>query len=225
MRPADPAPVIRPLHPSEVGALADLERASWPTSLQASGDTIRRRLDLGHDCIVAEVQGRLVCAVCYVLTAQNPNDRAAFPTTFAAFSSLPRTAPVVSSYAYSLCVHPDWRGQAAVFRVLDALLSTSREAGARYLIGDGRCPSFNGLAEPGPDRVMANPIFQETIERWHRTGVRPTDDQLIVDPVLRFYKRYLRCRFMHLAPGFIPEDLASGGYRVIFAVDLIEADA
>jgi len=213
-------PLVRHLRPSEVGGLAELERASWPRSLQASADKIRHRLGLGHDCIVAEVGNTLTCAACYVLTSQSPFEETAFPTDFASFSSLPRTEPVMSSYAYSLCVRPEWRGHPTVFRVLDRLLEASRAAGARYLVADGRCPSFNGVAEQGPDRVARNPDFRSSIVRWQETGIRPSDQALIADPVLRFYKRYLRCRFLHLAPDFIPEDLASGGFRVIFAVDL-----
>lgn len=183
---------------------------------------VRRRLDLGHDSIGAEIDGAVVCAANYVLVADDPRDAHQFPLTFGEFSTLPRSEPVQSAYVYSLCVHPDWRGGPSVFRVIDSVLTTSRIAGATFVVGDGRCPSYNGSAADGPDRVEHSAEFQATIEEWKKSGIQPSDESLMVDPVLRFYKRYTNCQFLYLKPDFVPYDEASGGYRVIFAVDVTD---
>ena len=213
---------VRPLEPSEVPALAALDAAAWPPSLQASEELIRRRLALGHTMLVVPAGDQLVAAVCFVATRELPFDAARFPRNFGEFSSLPRTEPVRSIYVYNLCVHPEHRGKNIVQSNLGAAIEFARALGARWLVGDGRCPSYAGTDGKGPEKVRASLEFRAALDEWAAGGKMPPVNVLIHDPVLRFYHRVLGCQFLHLAPNFLTQDTSSGGYRVIFVKDLGE---
>jgi hypothetical protein len=209
-------PGVRLLVPGEEALLAELEQAAWPLSLQASAEVIHERVRLGHTFLVMPGEQGLIASACYVYTHENPLDASNFPKTFAKYSSLPCSEPIVSLYVYNLCVHPAYRGQPVVRSLIDAVVGDACRVGANYLVGDGRCPSYNGTNGSAAEKVHCNPRFRQIIEQWHASGEKPPDAELIGDPLLRFYYRVLGCRFLHLMPDFIPEDVASGGYRVIF---------
>jgi len=204
------------LDASAIDALWELEKTSWPSELRASKEIMQQRFDLGHGCWAAVSGNNLVAAGNYVYTDINPLAEASFPKSFTAFFRTPQSGPILTSFVYNLCVRPDWRGSPAVFRVMDALVSQARLAGARYLVGNARCPSFNGSVSEGPERIAMRPAVRAIIEQWHRTGQRPDDRRLGRDPLLKFYKRALACDFTYLMPEFLPGDTASGGYGVIF---------
>ncbi|MBZ9859363.1 GNAT family N-acetyltransferase [Mesorhizobium sp. CA12] len=199
--------------------MAAMEAATWG-SLGATEATIRQRLSLGHIMIAAVQETTIAGAVCFVETAHDPRDKATFPATFSAYSSLTRSVPPNSLYVYNLGVRPEFRGTPLSRRLLAHLVDYGREAGTRWIVGDGRCPSYGGAQEDSPDKVEINADFRRTIDEWHRTGIMPSVGHLTQDPLLNFYHRILKCEFLHLAPAFLPEDVSSGGYRVIFAVDL-----
>jgi hypothetical protein len=201
--------------------MAALERAAWSSPLQASEDRVRRRLALGHVMFVAEAaDGSLAASLCFIPTAEEPHDRARFPSSFAAFSALPRSEPVRSVYVYNLCVHPAFRALPTVRPLMLAGIRASRALGARWLVGDGRCSAYAGSQPGSPDKVKPDVVFRQAIDRWQSSGDKPPDETLTRDPLLRFYRRQLNCRFLHLMPDFLPADTSSGGHRVIFVTDL-----
>jgi len=207
---------IRFLDPLEVPKLADLEAAAWPASLQADEDLIRKRLGLGHLMLVAAAPEHLAAALCCVPTHESPFDDTRFPRDFGAFSSLPHSEPILSVYVYSLCVHPDYRGENIVRNLIETGIGIARSLGAQWVVGDGRCPSYAGAEGNGPDRVRADPVFKAAIDSWSATGQKPPVESLIRDPTLRFYHRVVGCDFLRLCPNFLPQDTSSGGHRVIF---------
>jgi hypothetical protein len=211
--------VFRLLHPDEAPAIVALEKAAWPLPLQADAATIARRFTLGHYMMGAWREARLIGLGSYVLTHADPHDEAVFPRTFGEFSSLARTDPPRSAYTYNLCIDPAFRSLELTAPMVAHLLGHAASEGCQFAVGDGRCPSYDGSTER-PDRVRQNPRFRALIDAWHSSGRRPTDEEMILDPVLRFYWRITRCRFLHLRPRFLPGDTASGGFRVIFVIDL-----
>jgi len=211
---------VRLIGPGDVRGLAELEAAAWPGPLQAKEELIKRRLAFGHGIIVAATSNYLAAAVCVIPRAEPQFDAECFPRRFGEFSTLPRTDPVRSVYAYNLCVHPLHRGERVVRDVINLGIATIRDWGARWIIGDGRCPSYAGSRGEGPDRVRCDPAFRAALDGWRATGIRPSVDELVRDPVLRFYHRVLDCEFVHLAWNFLPQDSSSGGHRVIFVKDL-----
>ena len=201
-------------------AIAELEAASWPGPLQANDALVRRRFEMGHTMIVAEAGSRLIGAICFVATDNEPLHRDTFPRTFSKFSSIRRSEPPRSLYTYSLCVRPEYRGTKTVNGLLRALIDHGKRSGVRWLVGDGRCPSYAGALIDTPDTVQLDPKFRESIDQWMLSGNMPVVSEITRDPLLRFYHRTLGCQFLHLMPNFLPEDTASGGFRVIFAIDL-----
>lgn len=206
--------------PRDIERLAQLESDAWPTALRADASTIQFRLQRGHRMIVAEIEDRFAAAACFYHTTEKPTDATGFPHDFATFSTMPASTPVHSTYVYNLCVAPAQRGRGSAERVIDAVIHDAHKSGARYVVGDGRCPAYAGTTGPGPDQIPHDSQFQEAIDNWQRTGVRPDIRLLIRDPVLRYYHRRLDCEFLHLIPGFLPADRAAGGFRVIFAKHL-----
>ncbi|WP_206525674.1 GNAT family N-acetyltransferase [Mesorhizobium sp. M7A.F.Ca.CA.004.05.2.1] len=211
--------VFQQLMADDVPGMAAMEAAAWGR-LGASEKTIHHRLSLGHTMILAMVENLVAGAICFVETSQDPHDTGRFPKTFSAYSSLARSRPARSLYVYNLGVRPEFRGTDMARRLLSQMSDYGRQVGARWLVGDGRCPSYAGAQDELPDKVRPDPEFRRTIDDWHRTGVMPSVESITRDPLLRFYNRVLRCEFLHLASDFLPEDMSSGGFRVIFAVDL-----
>jgi len=215
-------PTVRVLRAGEEADLAQLEMEAWPGPLQASIDKIKTRIELGHRIMVAERAGALIASVCYVPTAHDPFEWPAFPKTFEAFSLMPRSQAVRFVYVYNLCVHPAHRDGSVVRALMRAGILDSISLGAESLVADGRCPAYAGSTEL-PDRVDADEEFHQAIDDWRMSGIKPSDEKLLRDPVLRFYRRLLGCRFLYLIPDFIPADIASGGHRVMFIADLKKA--
>ena len=225
--PRTPARAIHTIQPTDCGIhrLARLEKASFPSGLQASEAVIRERFRLGHRTLALVEGDTVVAAGSFVHTSQVPTDRATFPADHKAFSSLPASEPVRSTYVYSLCVTPSRRGTGAVRTIVNAIVDDARAHDAKYLVGNARCPAYSGRDPHGPDRVGHDPAFRDAVDSWHATGVRPATEVLIRDPLLRLYSRYLHCEFLYPAPDFLPEDTASGGFSVIFVKRLVRQPA
>ena len=212
----DPPGSLRAATMADIPALADLEAAAWPEALQAKEDLIRHRFTLGHMMMVVDAGRYLAGAVYFVSTSETPFDAARFPRSFAQFSSVTRSMPVNSVYAYNFCVHPAHRGERFLRQAIGAATLAFRQTGASWLFGAGRCPSYAGSAGEGPGKVSADAEFRAAIDGWAQTGQMPELAMLIRDPILRFYYRMFNCRFLHLARDFMPEDVSSGGHAVTF---------
>ena len=213
-------PHIVAMGANDIPAMGALERAAWTVPLQAAESTMAARAQLGHHFLGAWQKSELIALACFVITRLDPFDAAAFPRTFAEFSTLPRSSPPLSGYVYNLCVHPLHRGEHVVRQIIETGIGILTTSGCRYLVGDGRCPSYAGTDGDERDPVKFNPAFRSIIDNWRLTGIKPPDDQIALDPVLRFYKRALGCDFVYLMPDFLPADAASGGHRVIFVKTL-----
>ncbi len=170
--------------------------------------------------VVADAGSYLAAVVSVVPTSETPFDAERFPRNFEQFSTLPRTEPVNSVYAYNLCVHPAHRGDTAARDVIGCGIELVRQEGAVWLAGDGRCPSYSGSGAIGPEGIRADPEFRAALDLWTATGERPPLQTLIRDPFLRFYYRILDCEFLYLLRDFLPQDTSSGGHHVIFVKNL-----
>ncbi|MFO1185944.1 MAG: hypothetical protein U1E56_14340 [Bauldia sp.] len=216
------ATLFRRLTADDWPAVVELEEAAWPPSLRADRATVESRFALGHAMMGAWRGERLVGLGCYAASDADPRDDALFPRTFVEFARIPASGNPLTAYTYNLCIHPATRRLDVTLPLIARLMVDARMAGCRLAVGDGRCPSYNG-SNAAPDRVRANRRFRDAIDAWQRSGQRPPDEDLILDPVLRFYRRTTGCSFIHLRPGFLPEDIAAGGFRVIFLIDLERA--
>jgi hypothetical protein len=209
-------PTITLMDADDISAMWALEKAAWSPPLQADIGMMTARARLGHTFLGAWAGDELIASCCFALSRLDPFIAGEFPRTFDEFSSIARSMPPLSGYVYNFCVHPTRRGEHVVRPLIEAAIKIMRDNGCRYLVGHGRCPSYAGAAASAPDSVKFNPAFRSLIDNWRTTGVKPPDNEIILDPVLRFYKRVLSCEFVYLKPDFLPADTASGGHAVSF---------
>lgn len=210
----------RALGPPDLPAIIALERASWATGLQADARLIEQRFALGHQMVGAWADGHLRAMTSFSYTWFDPRHPETLPRTFVEFSSRPVPARFNTAFGYNLNVHPAERGGRLVRRLLQAALGHASAAGCAYLVGDGRCPSYNGSHDPPADDVAPNPEFRQAIDEFMRTGVFPEERKLLLDPTLRLFSRLMHCRFIAIIPDFLPADTASGGFQVMYLRDM-----
>ena len=200
----------------DIPRIISLENASWIPSLRADDNTLYERISQGHVFFGAEVEGQLVALLSSRLGWFTPEDLTDFPKTFSEYAS--GFSPDFSNtgFVYNLNVDHKVRGR-GIARVLMAIAQDeARKVGCKYIVGDGRCPSYNGSMSDEVEFIKQNPRFKEALNIGVATGSLPSIADLLLDPVLRFYFRRLQCTFVKLIPRFIPSDVASGGHRVIF---------
>lgn len=204
-----------------IPAICRLEQDCWPPALQAGASTIEHRLASGHTLVGAWSDDRLAGLIAYRHVKFNPLDPNAFPKTFAEFASGNRQPEFNAVYGYNMSVHPALRGSQIIHDLLAGAIARVRADGCRYIVGDGRCPSYNGEGEDGNDKTISqSPVFRAAMDRFMNGGAFPSLQEFLADPALRFFYRKMQCRFLWILPDFFPGDHASGGYRVIYCVDL-----
>jgi len=212
--------VVVQLRPPDVPRIARLGAISWPAPMQVDAATIARRFDLGHVMLGIERNGALLGLVAFSYSRWSPYRHDLFPSTDAEFSSQPRCERFDTIFAYNLVVDPEMRGSAISRQLIAAGLARARKDGCRWLLGHARCPSYNGSSVPGIELVAACAAFRHAIDQSLAGGVLPPLAQLLLDPILRFYHRTLRCTLVRVMPGFLPGDTASGGFAVRMVKDL-----
>ena len=85
-----------------------------------------------------------------------------------------------------------------------------------YLLGVGRCPSYNGSSKGEVENIQPSPLLRNAIDEFMRSGRPPAPARLLADPVLKFYRHFPGCEFLRVVPDFLPGDIPSGGFGVIF---------
>jgi hypothetical protein len=210
---------ITDLQIRDVPSIVALEKACWPADLQASSETILQRLQYGHVMMGGLAEGELVAMMSWRYANFSPDDFASFPKTFDQFSTKPSVEPHNAAFVYNLCVHPKFRGSSVVKELFVAGLARRHAAKCRYLVADGRCPSYNGI-ECETESIKQSSIFRAAIDRHISGGCIPSLEEFTADPTLRFYRRTLQCEFLWVIPEFMPADTASGGFRVIYYKEL-----
>ena len=123
--------------------------------------------------------------------------------------------PYNAAFAYNLSIRPDQRGTEMTRALILAVIDFAKQDHCHYLVGDGRCPSYNG-SDTSTEHIAYSGKFKMAIDRQLQCGHTPTLDDYLADPILRFYYRMLSCTFLWSMQDFIPSDISSGGHRVIF---------
>lgn len=204
------------LDANDIPAILELEHACWAPAIRADAATLASRFALGHISLGMYSNNALTGIVSFSYTRFSPDEPACLPTSFHEFSSRPMAADYNSAFAYNLNIHPRARGGVLTRELLSAGLWQMREDGCHYLVGVGRCPSYNGRINGDEENIQPSPVLRNAIDEIMRSGRQPAVDQLLTDPVLKFYRHYLGCEFLRVVPNFLPGDTASGGFGVIF---------
>jgi len=214
--PALPAHRVKTMGVEDIAEILELENLCWLPEIRANEATLRTRFEMGHISIGMLVNEKLIGMTSFSYTHFSPDDSNGFPNTFREFSSRPQLDDHNTAFVYNLNIHPDYRGDTLTRELIWAGIDRLREDNCVYMLGASRCPSYNGSQGPDIETIQASPEFRKTIGNAIQTGRLPATRQLIVDPVLRFYRRTLDCKFLRVVPDFLPGDKPSGNFGVIF---------
>lgn len=200
----------------DIDRIMTLERLAFNAPIQADPHTVLHRLSLGHRLVGAEEEGgHLSGAVGFSHLRISLDELHRLPTKFKEYSTQTMASDADTICIYSLGIAPVARGTGLARRLIDEAFGEGRRLGFKAVIADGPLPSLNGN-----DQVRPRPAVREMIERYLVDGMFPSRDQFLRDPVLALYSRLTGCQFRRLVPDFLPEDEASGGWRVILSRDL-----
>lgn len=200
----------------DIPAILALENVCWLPAIRADEQTLRKRFGLGHIMLGLLAGDALLGIVSFSYTLSSPEKAIGLPQTFREFSNRTMAPEYNTAFAYNLNIHPRARRGNLTMKLIQAGLSRMRKDGCRYVLGAGRCPSYNGSLAGGIEIIPPAPDFRRSIDQCVQTGMLPAPEELLVDPILRFYRRALDCEFLRVIPGFLPGDSASGGFGVIF---------
>lgn len=213
---ATPAQRVKTMGVEDIPEILELENVCWLPEIRANEATLRERFEMGHTSMGILVNEKLVGMTSFSYTRFSPDDPDELPATFREFSSRPKHGDYNTAFVYNLNIHPDYRGDTLTRELIWASIDRLRQDNCVYMLGVGRCPSYNGSPGEGIENIQASPEFRKTIDNSMRTGELPATRDLIVDPVLRFYRRTLGCEFLRVTPEFLPGDTPSGNFGVIF---------
>lgn len=204
------------LRADDIERIMELETTVFDVSMRAERSTILHRFSLGHVMSGAEdATGRLVGAIGFSAANLGGPGFEGLPATFKEYSTQPVPGAAGTLCIYSLGVVPAARGISSPRLLIDSAFEYGRRHGLRDVVADGPLPSL-----AGSDQVRPRPGVRWMIERYVETGEFPEQKAFLQDPVLALYFRLTRCRFVKLLPDFLPEDTASGGWRVLLHRDL-----
>jgi hypothetical protein len=205
------------LREKDASAIVALEQRCWSPELRASRDIILGRMELGHTMLgIDDGQGALLGLIAGGYATFSPDAPELFPTTFEQMSKLPVREPGNACLVYSLHVDPHMRDGALVRLLIDVGVKYLTSRGYRYVVGHARCPSYNGSDDPFERPIRREPIFRSAVDRYLESGNLPSDEEITIDPVLRFYRRIFGCTFWRIIRDFWPIDRASGGMGAVF---------
>lgn len=200
----------------DIPAILELENACWLPEIRASEETLQARFGMGHISLGMFVNAQLVGSFSFSYSRFSLNCPDELPATFKGLSNRPMCNNYNTAFAYNFNIHPGARGGTLTRELLWTGLNRMREDGCQHLLAAVRCPSYNGSLGADVEAIQSSPGFRQTIDTSIQTGKLPATRELIVDPLLRFYRRTLDCEFLKIVPDFLPEDAPSGGYGVIF---------
>lgn len=198
------------LGPRDIDRIMELEQAAFDTTIRARPETVLKRMSMGHQLLGAKIDDQLVGAIGFSTTTLGPDDFSGVPTTFKEYSTQTVPAGADTVCIYSLGIVPKARSLSCARLLIDSAFDYGRVHGMARVIADGPLPSF-----AGNEQVRPRPEVRRMIERYLATGEFPSRSDFLKDPVLALYARLTGCDFVRLIEGFLPEDLASGGWRVL----------
>lgn len=210
------------LSAADVDAIVALERASWPAWLCASAATIRERFRRGHRMFGVIRERRLAAKIAFAYSRFDPLDQELFPATFHEFSMQPRPDHHDACFIYNLDVRPDRRAQGFAHVLIKRALQAAQQVGCVYGVADVRPSSYNG-ADTSSEQVVHQPAVRAALDAYVLSGVMPSIEVLSKDRTFALYHWLTGAPVWSIRPEFIPDDHASGGFRIIIARPLDEA--
>lgn len=210
-----------------IDAMLAVERAVFIPPMQASGDTMRRRLDMGHVMLglAREDDGALAGMGCFSYAWLPPagiDALAGFPRDEHEFCSWPVPKEFNAAFAYNLAILPRYRSYPVLRMLFHAGLERMQRDGVRYGFNCVRLASYNGSEAHGfaTESIPQRPRLKAAIDRYLAHGVFPSREVLDLEPLARLERRLCDCVYRWILPDFAPWDAASGGHRLLGIVDV-----
>lgn len=212
---------VKQLSPADADQVVDLERRSFIPSLQAQRETVLKRFKLGHRMIGACRNGHLIGLACYSYGTLNPADIRTLPKSEKELCLQNVPCEYDTVFLYNLELDPSHRGGSLWRRLVTTALIQARTDRCRHGVANVRVVSYAGGDPRYPqDRGTHKPDVREAIDAYLAGGPFPDETILEQDPLLGLYHRVPGCRFLWIVPNYAPDDLATGGIRIILYFDL-----
>lgn len=204
--------MIIQLQPQDLDAIMQLELLSFDAAIQASRNVYLKRFALCHTMLAARAASEqsLRGIISFSYGRFDPAHPAAIPDNFAAWSQQPVPPNYDSVFIYNLGVAPGERGRICARELVAAALQRARRDGCVRALAECPIPSYAGNRH-----VRQAPALRAALDAYAGGGAAPPDSLLFKDPHLRFYRKLYDCRVAAIMPGFLLEDVASGGYRAM----------
>jgi len=218
---------------TDIDEMMALERKVCIPLIQASPDTILKRLARGNVMIGVRWGDTLVGSIGFRHDTFSPDDFQSFPKTFGEFST-PTKKPATydAGFVYSVNVDPEHRTLAVQAEpskglrpagigktlVVSAAQRMTQEA-CVYLVGDGRPAFYNGSSDFPQERYDTDAQLKSLLDKC-ASGHTLSDDEaslLLAYPIFAAYNKSLGggLRVAWVIPNFFPADTPAGGFRVI----------
>ncbi|MFZ5955676.1 MAG: GNAT family N-acetyltransferase [Nanoarchaeota archaeon] len=193
----------------------NVERKAFIPLIQASKEKICKRFNCGHVYLGANIDNLIVGTLAFRYGTFSPDDYSNFPNTFDKFANQLNSKNSNSIFVYSLGIIPDYRGGKLTKELINCVENYAKKENLNYIVGDGRCPSYNGSTIFEQENIRQNLEFKRTIDDYMAGGRIPVTKDLLKDSTLAFYHKLIGLDFLWIMQNFIPEDKPAGGYRVI----------
>lgn len=186
-----------------------LERDAFAAPIRASAATYLHRFDLGH-IVLGYRSDRLDGIISFSYGLFDPGDPSSLPDNFADWSNQPVPSGFDTAFIYNLGLRPMARGTGILPRLIAGALGRAGRDGCIQVVAEGPVPSY-----AGNDHIRANPLIRAALDHHAAGGEPPPQALMFRDPHLALYRRMADCSIIRILPDFLPEDVASGGFRVM----------
>jgi glyoxylase-like metal-dependent hydrolase (beta-lactamase superfamily II)/ribosomal protein S18 acetylase RimI-like enzyme len=208
------------LSESDINRICELEKEAWIPELQASKETILKRLRSGHK-MLALGNNKLLGMISWRYDGFSIKDEFNnFPKDFNEYSQKKSAfkSKARSAFIYNLGVRTSARKQGIGSSLLQLAFESIRNDGIEQVFVDSRIPSYHGSNYGEFENVSPANEFADAIDNYFSQNFFSEKEKLLVDPILRFYT----------TNGFRPwliknefiRDKSSGNIRIICYMNL-----
>ena len=206
--------MIVELFETDLDRILALECRAFPEGMQATRETYQARFELGHIVLGFE-DDALKGIISFSYGQFNRENPASIPDNFKTWSMQRVPASYNTVFLYNLGLAPEMRGRGVVRALVHQAFRRAMEDGCTQALAEGPIPSY-----AGKDNLPVNSDIRQSLDAYACGGPEPDSSLLFRDPHLLLYRHMIRCDIVRVIPGFLPEDIASGGFRAMLFRDM-----
>jgi hypothetical protein len=206
--------MIVELSEQDIPEIMTLEKEAFSIEMQASELMYKKRFDLGHILLGLRLNN-LKGIISFSYGMFDPKKPETIPGDFYTWSTQRVPPQFNTAFIYNLGLSPELRGTQAVRELIIKALERAETDGCFQLLGEGPIPSYAGNTD-----TQCIPDIKTALDSFALGGEMPSQSLLFKDPHLALYRRVCPCSVIRIIPNFLPEDVASGGFRAMLFRDL-----